>query len=212
MKKDYIESLGFKYYEVFERQFKIDPDIVLKLLVEGIKMKTVISIKKIGNRKVCDLTVKDAQHYILKNGVISHNTGAYYSSDAIWIIGRQQDKDASGEINGYNFIINVEKSRHVREKSKIPITISHKGGIIQWSGLMDIALETGHVVKPSNGWYQKVNIETGEVIDPKMRLKDTMTSEFWADILGAESFKTSVENMYSVSNGAILNVEESVNE
>ena len=40
--------------------------------------------------------------------IVSGGTGAYYSADAIWIIGRQQEKDGA-EIAGYNFVINIEK-------------------------------------------------------------------------------------------------------
>ena len=55
--------------------------------------------------------------------VVSGGTGIYYSADNIWILGRQQDKQGT-EIKGYHFVINVEKSRYVREKSKIPISVS----------------------------------------------------------------------------------------
>jgi len=55
--------------------------------------------------------------------VVSGGTGVVYSADNVWIIGRQQDKDGS-EVKGYHFIINVEKSRFVKEKSKIPISVS----------------------------------------------------------------------------------------
>jgi RecA/RadA recombinase len=38
--------------------------------------------------------------------IVSGGTGAYYSSNDIWIIGRQQDKDGK-ELQGFNFIINI---------------------------------------------------------------------------------------------------------
>ena len=98
--------------------------------------------------------------------IVSGGTGIYYSADNIWILGRQQDKVGT-EIQGYHFIINVEKSRYVREKSKIPISVSWEGGVQRWSGLLDVALTGGYVVKPSNGWYQKVDKSTGEVIEGK---------------------------------------------
>ncbi len=63
--------------------------------------------------------------------IVSGGTGIYYSADAIWIIGRQQDKVGT-EIQGYHFVINIEKSRHVKEKSKIPISVSWEGGIARW--------------------------------------------------------------------------------
>ena len=106
--------------------------------------------------------------------IVGGGTGSYYSADNIFIIGRQQEKEGT-EVVGYNFIINVEKSRYVKEKSKIPVSVSFDGGISKWSGLLDIALESGHVIKPSNGWYSKVDKETGEVEDKKYRIKDTET-------------------------------------
>jgi len=47
--------------------------------------------------------------------IVGGGTGSYYSADNIYIIGRQQEKDGT-EIVGYNFIINVEKSRYTKEK------------------------------------------------------------------------------------------------
>ena len=94
--------------------------------------------------------------------VVGGGTGIYYSADNIWILGRQQDKKGT-EIQGYHFVINVEKSRYVKEKSKIPITVSWDGGVRSYSGLLDVALAGGYVVKPSNGWYATANNEDGEV-------------------------------------------------
>ncbi len=108
--------------------------------------------------------------------IVGGGTGSYYSADNIYILGRQQQKDGT-DLTGYNFIINVEKSRYVREKAKIPVTVSFDGGISTWSGLLEMATESGHVVKPSNGWYSRVNMTTGEVEDKKFRIKDTDTKE-----------------------------------
>ena len=135
--------------------------------------------------------------------VVGGGTGSYYSADNIFILGRQQEKDGT-EITGYNFIINVEKSRYVKEKSKIPVNVSFDGGINRWSGLLDLALESGHVIKPSNGWYSKVNIETGEVEEKKYREKDTNSSEFWIPVLKQQSFRDFVESKYRVASTEIL--------
>jgi RecA/RadA recombinase len=129
--------------------------------------------------------------------IVGGGTGSYYSADNIYILGRQQEKEGT-EVVGYNFIINVEKSRHVKEKSKIPVSVSFDGGISKWSGLLDLALESGHVIKPSNGWYSKVNVETGEVEDKKYRVKDTDCKEFWMPVLQDKSFYDFVKNKYSV--------------
>lgn len=139
--------------------------------------------------------------------IVGGGTGSYYSADNIYILGRQQQKDGT-ELTGYNFIINVEKSRYVREKAKIPVTVSFDGGISTWSGLLDMAIESGHVVKPSNGWYSRVNMTTGEVEDKKFRIKDTDTKEFWLPVLGDPTFQEWIKQNYQIANGAIMSDDE----
>jgi len=167
----------------------------------------IVNIEKVGKRNVFDITVADNHQYVLENGVVTHNTGVYLSADNIFILGRQQEKDGT-ELTGYNFIINVEKSRHSREKSKIPVTVKFEGGISKWSGLLEMALESGHVIKPSNGWYSKVNVETGEVEEKKYRVKDTDNKDFWLPIISSTSFQEWIKDNYQVSNGAIITDDE----
>ena len=138
--------------------------------------------------------------------IVGGGTGSYYSADNIFIIGRQQEKEGT-EVVGYNFIINVEKSRYVKEKSKIPVTVSFDGGISKWSGLLDLALESGHVVKPSNGWYSKVD-EDGVIEDKKYRIKETDTKEFWLPLLQQKTFQDFIGNKYSVTSGNIMNYDD----
>lgn len=129
--------------------------------------------------------------------IVSGGTGVMYSADTVWIIGRQQEKDGT-ELTGYHFVINIEKSRFVREKSKIPITVSFSGGIQKYSGLIDIAVEAEFVTKPSPGWYQK-----GKK-DAKVRFDETQTEEFWKDILNDPAFQEFVRKKYEVAYGSIL--------
>jgi len=152
------------------------------------------------------LTIKDIPMIVVNHtykevglfpkDVVSGGTGIYYSADNIFIIGRQQEKEGQ-ELVGYNFIINVEKSRYVREKSKIPVEVSFDGGISRWSGLLDVALDAGFVTKPSNGWYSRANEEQ------KYRLKDTYSKEFWLPILTNKDFREHVESTYRVSNNSL---------
>jgi RecA/RadA recombinase len=134
--------------------------------------------------------------------IVGGGTGSYYSADNIFILGRQQEKEGT-EIVGYNFIINVEKSRYVKEKSKIPVSVSFDGGISKWSGLLDIALESGHVIKPSNGWYSKRD-EDGVYEEKKYRIKETDTKEFWLPILKQKSFQEYIVNKYQIASGSII--------
>jgi len=140
---------------------------------------------------------------LFPKAIVGGGTGAMYSADNVYILGRQQEKEGT-EIVGYNFIINVEKSRYVKEKSKIPVNVTFDGGLSKWSGLLDVALESGHVIKPSNGWYQKVNKETGEIDDKKYRIKDTDSKDFWLPILTSKSFYDHIKNKYSIGQGEVM--------
>jgi RecA/RadA recombinase len=140
--------------------------------------------------------------------IVGGGTGSYYGSDNIWILGRQQDKDDK-EIKGYHFVINVEKSRYVKEKSKIPITISYEGGINRWSGLLDTAIDGGYIVKPKAGWYATVDKETGEVKQPSQRAGDIVNNkEFWINMFKNTDFAKYIENRYKMSMSAMLEEDE----
>ena len=159
-----------------------------------------------------DIPMVVVNHTYMEQGmypkaIVSGGTGGMYSSDNVFVLGRQQEKEGT-EIVGYNFIINVEKSRYVKEKSKIPVSVSFDGGISKWSGLLDIALESGHVIKPSNGWYSQVNLETGEVSEKKWRAKDTDSKEFWVPLLTTKSFAAFIADKYQMAHGDIIKDEE----
>ncbi len=144
---------------------------------------------------------------LFPKAIVSGGTGIYYSADNIWIIGRQQQKKGT-EIQGYNFVINVEKSRFVKEKSKIPVSVTWEGGISPYGGLLEVAMAGGYVVKPNVGWYASVNKKTGEINEPKVREKDTLTAEFWDPIFNGTDFKEFVKTYYSIGHKPLLDVEE----
>mgnify|MGYP000480594474 CR=1 FL=1 len=143
--------------------------------------------------------------------IVSGGTGIYYSANNIWIMGRQQDKQGT-EIKGYHFVINIEKSRYVKEKSKIPISVSWEGGVQKWSGLLEVAIAGGYVVKPSNGWYQRVDQDTGELVGTKVREKDTLNSEFWEDIFNKTDFKEFIRKQYQIGKTSTVSFDDIVQE
>jgi RecA/RadA recombinase len=180
-------------------------------------MSRAKQIKSLFRMVTPHLTLKDipmvvVNHTYMEIGmfpkaIVGGGTGSYYSADNIYIIGRRQDKQGT-EIVGYDFIINVEKSRYVKEKAKIPVTVSYDGGISKWSGLLDVALDGGFVIKPSNGWYSKVNMETGEVEDKKYRLADVNNKDFWMPIITSKKFNDYIQQRYQVSHGSIIREDE----
>jgi RecA/RadA recombinase len=93
-------------------------------------MSRAKQIKSLFRMVTPHLTIKDIPMVVVNHtykeiglypkDIVGGGTGSYYSADNIFILGRQQEKDGT-ELVGYNFIINVEKSRYVREKSKIQL-------------------------------------------------------------------------------------------
>lgn len=133
--------------------------------------------------------------------VMTGGTGPMYSADTVFIIGKRQIKDGT-ELQGYQFVLNAEKSRTVKEKSKFFINVKFDGGIDPYSGLLDVALELGYVVKPKNGWYARsyLDIDTGEMFveDKNRREKDTYSSEFWGPLFKHEPFRTAIKRRYQL--------------
>ena len=187
-------------------------------------MSRAKQVKSLFRMVTPHLTIKDIPMVVVNHtykeigmfpkDIVGGGTGSYYSADNIYILGRQQEKDGT-EIVGYNFIINVEKSRYVKEKSKIPISVSFEGGINKYSGLLDIALEGNFVTKPANGWYAKVDQKTGEIGDKK-RMADTQTAELMEPLLADAAFQEYVRKKYEIAYGSIMGddsvLEETAND
>lgn len=155
---------------------------------------------------VVNHTYKTQEMY--SKDVVSGGTGVYYSADAIWIIGRRQEKDGK-EISGYHFIVNIEKSRHVKEKSKIPISVTYEGGIAKWSGLLDVAEQGGFVRKPKLGWYELVNPETGEILSDKLlRAKElNENGDIWKMMLTETGFADYIKDSFTLGSRSLITEE-----
>lgn len=197
-KKEVDDALDGKSVADMSRAKQIKS--LFRMVTPHLTMKDIPMVVVNHTYKTMELYAKD---------VVGGGTGSYYSADNIFILGRQQEKDGT-DVVGYNFIINVEKSRYVREKSKIPVCVKFDGGISKWSGLLEMALESGHVVKPSNGWYSKCDPTTGEVEDKKYRLKETDTKDFWFPIISNKTFQEWIKNNYQVSTGSIIASDEDI--
>lgn len=132
--------------------------------------------------------------------VVSGGTGIYYSANEIWTIGRRQDKDGD-ELAGYEFIINIEKSRHVKEKSKFPITVSFDGGIRRWSGMLDLAVEGKYVIKPSKGNYALAS--EPDIIYKEADIKNN--NDFWFKVFRTTDFSAWIKKEFILSENNIMN-------
>jgi RecA/RadA recombinase len=144
---------------------------------------------------------------LFPKAVVSGGTGIYYSANNIWILGRRQNKKGT-EITGYDFVINIEKSRFVKEKSKIPISVSWEGGVEEYSGLLEVAMAGGYVVKPSNGWYSSVDMSTGEISEKKVRESGTLEKEFWDPIFTNTDFKDFIKKQFTIGYKSDIDMNE----
>jgi RecA/RadA recombinase len=135
--------------------------------------------------------------------IVSGGQGGMLSSDTVWIIGKSQEKDGT-ELLGYTFNINVEKSRYVREKSKIPIIVKFDGGISKFTGILEMALAAGEVIKPKNAWYQLADKSTGELLGSAVREKMTQTEDFLGVVLKRESFKQWIRDTYKIAQSKMI--------
>jgi RecA/RadA recombinase len=144
---------------------------------------------------------------LYSKAVISGGTGLMYSANQAFIITKAQEKDADG-LAGWKFTINIEKSRFVKEKSKLPFTVLYNKGVQKWSSLFDLALEAGHLIKPKMGWYQTVDMETGEISAKSYRAKDIESNdEFFEKLIKDPQFKKFVETKFKLS-GGVMAAEE----
>lgn len=129
--------------------------------------------------------------------IVGGGTGSVYSANNIFIIGRQQEKDGK-DVTGYNFILRAEKSRGIKENSKLGLNITFENGINKYSGLLALAVEGGFVDNSSKGWYSIIDQETGEVIGKKLRENETENDEFWQPILDNPKFDEFIRGKYQL--------------
>jgi len=138
--------------------------------------------------------------------VVSGGTGSMYNSDNVFIIGRQQDAEGKGadkEILGYRYVINVEKSRYVKEKSKFLLDVSFEAGINKWSGLLELAQESGHVIK-----YPTKPTKYSRKDEEELYTEgETNTKEFWTPILSDPTFKEYVKETYQLAESELISGE-----
>lgn len=172
---------------------------VFRMVTPHLTMKDIPMVVVGHTYKTMEMFSKD---------VVGGGTGPYYAADSIFIVGRQQNKDSKNVLEGYDFMVRVEKSRIVREGSKVPITVSFEEGMSKWSGLLPLAVEGGFVVKPKKGRYARVDIETGEIEEVTVSEKKTNTKDFWKPIIDHPKFREFITHKYAIAGNEMITDEE----
>lgn len=139
--------------------------------------------------------------------IMGGGTGALYSSNNIFFISKSQEKEGK-EFVGSKFTIIAEKSRNIKEKSKIPVIVTFEKGVDVFSGIVEWAMEFGSIVKPKNGWYAIVNMETGEVQEPNLRFKEINSGEYLIPIMKNKDFQSFIEEKYLLAKDDFQLVED----
>lgn len=167
----------------------------------------VVKVTPVGKMPVYDVTVDGAEHYLLENGVVTHNTAVTYSANQIFVITKSQEKATNGDLDGWNFNITIHKSRTVREKSKFSMRVMYGDGIKKYSGILDLAVDSGLVQKPKKGYYQLVDETTGELFGKEVKEKATETDEFLGYVLKSEKFKSWVRDTFKLSATSLISAD-----
>jgi hypothetical protein len=110
--------------------------------------------------KVYDFTVENDHHYILSNGVISHNSyvptkemgggsGLKYAASTIIYLSKKKEKNPDGDVIGNIIHCKLYKARFTKENQVVDVLLRYDSGLDRYYGLVDLALESGIFKKVS---------------------------------------------------------------
>ena len=104
----------------------------------------ISKIEKIPTEIVYDITVNNSHHYILENGVITHNSGLEYAASTIVFLTKKKDKDKeTKEVSGVIITANLSKSRLTIENKAVETCLDYRVGLDPYYGLVDLAVKFG---------------------------------------------------------------------
>jgi RecA/RadA recombinase len=142
--------------------------------------------------------------------IIKGGKQIFLSADTILMVTRSQVKDDEG-LKGWSFNYSAMKSRYVKEKSKFSITVLYDGGIDKYSGLFDLALESGILFSEKQGFYKGngLGLEAGR----SYRKKELETnSAFFEALVKDEFFNSFLTEKYALEEGDMFKQENALTE
>lgn len=139
--------------------------------------------------------------------VISGGTGIMLAANTALIMTRRKTQDKSVD-EGFDFMIKIEKSRFTKEGHRFPLTIPAGGQIKRYSGLFDLALETGYIMKEGMKY-----LAPGLPEYPKSYRKEIEDlDDFWKQMFEKTNFIRTIEDSLKVSvdQTSLFNDEEEI--
>jgi len=146
------------------------------MIHQGVFMikEKINSIKKVNEKtKVYDIAVEEANHYILDNGIITHNSyvptneisggsGFKFAATTIAMLSKKKDREGT-DVVGNLITVKMYKSRLSKENQQVQVRLSYSSGLDRYYGLSEIAEEAGVFEKVGN----KLKMPDGKTIFEK---------------------------------------------
>lgn len=101
---------------------------------------------------VINHTYQSMDQYATEKEIVTGGRGSIYNSNTVWIITSSVNREDK-ELVGFNFTIGIQKSRYLKQGTRIPITVSFDEGIDKWSGMLDMAIDSGLIIRPTKQSY-----------------------------------------------------------
>lgn len=125
--------------------------------------------------------------------VVGGGTGAIYSSDTVIIVKKKQVKDGT-DLAGNNFDLFIEKSRFVKEKSRIPVVVMFGKPLSPYAGLFDLAKEMGYIEQRTKGFWNGIHQPKDA---PKRRKAEIEFDKgFWKDLFANTDFQDAIQDRF----------------
>jgi hypothetical protein len=121
------------------------------------KNKIIKKIIKNENKDVYDIEVENSHHYVLENGVISHNSGFIFAASIIVNMNKlklkeDEEGNKTKEVAGIIAKIKCVKSRFSKPFEEIKVSIPFEQGLSKYSGLHEFMVNKGVLKKSGNRW------------------------------------------------------------
>ena len=171
----------------------------------------IVKKTEVKNLDVYDIEVSKAHHYILGNGVISHNSMEYAPSIIVALQkSKLKDEENKGkekkkDVIGIQVDATCRKTRYTKPFQKATFNIPWDSGLQKYSGLFELFTETlrykgNPVIQKSGAYCAYYDLKTGEQIWNKYR-KYITDEDFnrimkdWKEVMETDSSNTDTTNI-----------------
>jgi len=176
-----------------------DKIIAIPYSNDPVRLKTKILIKKSFSqieKPVFDFEVENDHHYIIEDGIVSHNSGFVFASSIIVSMNKkklkaEETKEVAKDVKkkpkdivGITAVIKCVKTRFSKPFEEVAINIPYSTGMDPYSGLFDMFKNNG-IITQEGAYYSYTN-KAGELFklyrkDMDNKFFDMIMNEFPSD-------------------------------